>query len=181
MKATKALGAVIALTLVSGVAFAEPLQLRHDAPASNEPASPISAGYKLAGFAVVAAGVAYWMKKKRREGLGAKAATPAPVLRVISRASVGARSDLLVVEIGERRVLLGATPSSINHLVDLDAEDVEMREPVSMLAAPRTREVDVSRFHALLDDVAKHEVDKKADDAPIETQAKNLLMLRRRT
>ncbi len=176
---TRMLGTLFASCLalsVTTVAFGEPdaptpLQLRHDSVVAPSSGSAASAGWKLAGIAVVIAGVALWLRKKRRNGLGDS--LPSPTLRVVARTSVGARSELIVVDVGGQRVLLGATPSSINHLVDIDTDDL-----LHEATKPALRGTMGSRFHALLEG-ALTEKDARPEEV-VETQAKNLVVLRKR-
>ncbi len=56
--------------------------------------------------------VAVWMLKR----MGAGGATSAAGLRVVAQVSLGQRERLVVVEAGERWLVLGVTPSSINRI-----------------------------------------------------------------
>jgi flagellar biogenesis protein FliO len=91
--------------------------------------------YKLLVAVVILAGAAVWLKSKW------KVRTPAFRRRidVLSRTSLGVRSELLVVEVEGTRLLVGTTPSSIQTLAILDSppaiapagpEDMDDAEPV---------------------------------------------------
>jgi flagellar protein FliO/FliZ len=56
--------------------------------------------------------VAVWMLKR----LGAGSATSHAGLRVVAQLSLGQRERLVVVEAGDRWLVLGVTPSSVNRV-----------------------------------------------------------------
>jgi hypothetical protein len=81
--------------------------------------------------------VGLWFVRKRMAG-----GKPLPVaaLRVVARQSIGMRSEIVLVEIeGNRRILLGVTPSSIRRL-DVserdEALDAAFAEPLAIAPAP---------------------------------------------
>jgi flagellar protein FliO/FliZ len=70
----------------------------------------------------------HWAQKGR-------AGSPTP-MRVVSRTSVTRGSVLAVVEVGERRLLVGAAEQSVNLLAELDpAPDLAADTPVRPIAA----------------------------------------------
>jgi flagellar protein FliO/FliZ len=152
------------------VAQAEPtpLQLRHDSPSVSSPSdAPIGAGWKLGGLAAVVAGVAVWMRRRR----AAQPSKAVSEVRVVARTAISGRSELLVVDVGGQHVLLGVTPTSIRHLVDLELDRAEPVEQPRVIEAPPANDVR-TRFDAL--------IDRAQTALPIEAQAKNLLVLKRR-
>jgi len=95
-----------------------PLQLRSEPEpnAALETEPDMSLWYQLLLFAVVAAGgLVVWRKYKR-----GPADLPTHQLNILTRTSVGVRSELLVVEVDGRKMLLGVTPQAIAHLDVLD-------------------------------------------------------------
>lgn len=90
-----------------------PLVLNQEAPSSGW-------GFKAFAMAVVAGGAyVVWKRKKTM----ARPGQDPQVLRVVRRASVGVRSELVVVEVEGKRLFLGVTPNSINTLAVLADED----------------------------------------------------------
>lgn len=92
-------------------------------------------GYKLAFGALIAAGAFFFWRKRTANGAGSfaslasafstrsqKSEAPSQTLRVLAKTSAGMRSDLLVVDVGSMRVLVGVTPSSIQTLAILPDE-----------------------------------------------------------
>jgi flagellar biogenesis protein FliO len=89
----------------------KPLELAHEPP-------PSSMGWKLVALAAILGGAAYYARKK----LWVKPAEDGQ-LTIVRRATVGFRSELLVVNVEGQRLLLGVTPNSIQSLAVLDAEE----------------------------------------------------------
>jgi flagellar protein FliO/FliZ len=163
-----------------------PLQLRGSASAATEePVAPSTIGWKLAAMAAIAAGGAFYLKRKQASNVA-----PARAIRVVSRVAVGVRSELVVVEIDGQRLLLGITPASVQRLASLGDE------PVAPERADDSGSDAVSlgeRFDAVLKRSAPPRRDRgsaRDDDAPmrsgeldvrgLEEQARGLAALRRR-
>lgn len=90
-----------------------PLVLNQEAPSSGW-------GFKAFAAAVVAGGaIVVWKRKKTM----ARPGREPQALRVVRRASVGVRSELVVVEVEGKRLFLGVTPNAINTLAVLADED----------------------------------------------------------
>ena len=97
---------------------ADPLNLRPTH--ALEPATPaptLGLGTKLA-LAALIGGAAFFVYKRRSGVRPAKLSA----LRVTARASIGARTEVCVVEIDGQRLLIGVTPSSIRTLTVLTEE-----------------------------------------------------------
>ena len=96
-----------------------PLALRPARPLelAQEPAHT-GAGWKIVALGVVLGGAALYLRKR-----GAPKRVADGRLTIVRRASVGIRSELLVVDVEGQRLLLGVTPHSIQSLAILDGED----------------------------------------------------------
>ena len=130
---------------------ATPLPVRPSRPLALAPErAPAGSdlGWKfLVVFAGAAAALAYWRKRNPPLTLDL-----GPELRIVRRASIGVRSELLVVDVAGQRHLLGVTPSAVQHLAILDDED---KPAASTAPAPARDEAPaqdtVSRFEAMLE------------------------------
>jgi flagellar biogenesis protein FliO len=65
-------------------------------------------------------------------------------VRVIGRTAVGRRSSLLLVEVGGRRVLVGATPTTLSALSEWEEADEAFVDP------REARQPESARFDSLL-------------------------------
>lgn len=159
-----------------------PLSVR--TPVAAAPAAPTSShlGFKLAAMCAIAAG-GYFLWKRRR------ALVPSPEtarLDVVRRVSIGVRSELLVVDVEGRRLLLGVTPAGISRLSTLGrtdalpravAEEAVVREPVS---APPARADEESRASLeSLRRMATESVENAPSRPDLEEQVRGLRALRR--
>lgn len=120
-------------------------------------------GYKLIAGLVLAAGAFFWIKKRKGNLLGGTKASDAKKAIVVTRTSVGVRSDLLVVEVDGTRLLVGMTPNAIQTLAVLatppDAEE--------MLADPEVEKKFTSARAALgIDDEDEVELTSRPSRAP---------------
>jgi flagellar biogenesis protein FliO len=70
----------------------------------------------LVVFVGAAALLGYWLRRG-----AAPTAENGPELRILRRAAVGVRSELLVVDVDGQRHLLGVTPASVRHITSLDS------------------------------------------------------------
>ena len=84
---------------------------------AQEP-SHTSTGWKILVLATVLGGAALYLRKRAAPKRPADAR-----LTIVRRASVGIRSELLVVDVEGQRLLLGVTPHSIQSLATLDTDD----------------------------------------------------------
>jgi flagellar protein FliO/FliZ len=124
-----------------------PLPLRSSHPINLIPAERHTGtgGLFLALFVGAAIGLGYWLRRQQ-----APAPNVGPELKILVRSPVGVRSDLLVVDVGGQRLLLGVTPSSIQHIAVLDHATglaTETEEPANDSANEEVR----SRFVAMID------------------------------
>ncbi len=124
---------------------ATPLGLRPSKPLelASEPAHP-GIGWKIAAIALVLGGVGFYSRRKF-----ASKRTDDAQLTIVRRATIGFRSELLVVNVEGQRLLLGVTPQSIQSLALLDSDDT-----APAFAASPSPDVSSSlgdRFAAILD------------------------------
>ena len=77
-----------------------------------------SVGWKFAAALAIIGGAAFYLRKRvRPEAAGDTQLT------IVRRASIGLRSELLVVNVEGQRLLIGVTPHSIQSLAILDADE----------------------------------------------------------
>lgn len=176
-----------------------PLNLRPSSPMSPASGSGGGFGWKLTAVAAIIGGAAWWLKRKT----GAKLA-PARAIKVVSRAAIGVRTELVVVEVEGQTLLLGVTPSSIQRLSILgaaDPEEANATAPEEEATSPA--EADASstlgdRFGALLEGSLRRNTGiglkktlpaattattttaTRASAEPVEAQARGLISLVRR-
>lgn len=192
---------VIALTLgASAPSFAadepQPLPVVANKPIALAPPASHPGGGWIALATLAAAGVGAWSWRKTRTQARASESSR---LRVVTRATIGSRSELVIVDAGGQRLLLGVAPGGITTLATLDDLDEPAREAApSPAAAPRgeprrpeTRPPESlrARLDAMIDSAADAPVLRKervhaarsapADDFAIEGQARGLLSLGR--
>lgn len=150
-----------------------PLSLRPGKPLELAPEPAHTGwGWKLVALLSIGGGAAYYWRKRRGQG----AAVEASPLLIVHRASVGIRSELLVVNVEGQRLLIGVTPQSIQSLAILDAGEPRAEE----VPAPAGRSLE-DRVQAMLESVERRrpaEVTVNEDDE--KGQARGLLALRRR-
>lgn len=68
----------------------------------------------LAAITGAGAGLAWW--SRRRRGLAGRASHR---IQIVASRAIGPRHQLVLVEVGERRLLLGTAPESVRALADL--------------------------------------------------------------
>ncbi len=126
----------------------KPLALRQSQPmAFAEEQSTSSLWWKLLISCAIVVG-ALWLLKRR---LKPSAASKPPVLDVISRKSVGVRSEICIVRVDGHRLLLGITPNSIQRLAALPDPDEGGMLSELEVAAPESGPAEVEPgFGALL-------------------------------
>ncbi|MSP25129.1 MAG: hypothetical protein EXR75_08180 [Myxococcales bacterium] len=110
-----------------------PLALRRtaDKPLELLAPSPSSGiGYKLLACCIIIAG-AVWLL--RRRGI-IKPPKLQEAMKIVSRTSIGVRSELMLVNVDGQRLLLGITPGSIARLAVLPPLDAADEEPLVELA-----------------------------------------------
>jgi flagellar protein FliO/FliZ len=126
-----------------------PLSLRPSKPVAlaTQPDGP-STGWKLAALLALAGSAAIYWRKRGRRGPSLQGE-----LTIVRRASVGIRSELLVVNVEGQRLLIGVTPQSIQSLAILDHDEHperdERHERMSA-EAPQTGMTVGARVDALL-------------------------------
>ena len=137
--------ALPALADPAPTASATPLALRPAQATESTPTTTTAGGvgWKLFAGAGAIALIAWAFKKQRARKHG-----PERPIRVVSRTSIGVRSDLLVVEVEGQLLFLGVTPGSIQRLAVLGAEPVLAAEQASEEEAPATL---ADRFGTLLE------------------------------
>lgn len=91
-------------------------------------------------FVGAAAVLAYWLRRG-----AAPTAGDGPELRILRRAPVGVRSELLVVDVDGQRHLLGVTPASVRHIASLDGANERAARADEATAEPIG-----ARFEAML-------------------------------
>jgi flagellar protein FliO/FliZ len=143
---------------------ATPLEVRPSKPLET---APVETGggiwTKLGLCALIAAGAAALYMKKRSQ-----AASPAPAIRVSARASIGVRSELLLVDVDGHRLLLGVTPSSVRTLSVLPAEPAASEEE-SAVARFNTTSIG-SSFDKLLQRTREEDLAETLRDAVLTTK-----------
>jgi flagellar biogenesis protein FliO len=174
-----------------------PLTLRPSKPLelAREPVSTTGMGWKLGALALVLGVVAFYSRRK----LSSKRIDDTQ-LTIVRRATVGFRSELIVVNVEGQRFLLGVTPQSIQSLALLDGDDATV-PALAPAPSPDASSSLGDRFAAMLDaadrpdpvarsprrevaakvaKVASTEAAVSFDEEPdIGTQARGLLALRR--
>lgn len=101
----------------------------------------------LVVFVGAAVGLGYWL----RRGHAAPTADAGGVkLSILQRASVGVRSELLVVDVAGQRLLLGVTPASVQHLAVLDGPEARANPADDAPAGDGPADRIGSRFEAML-------------------------------
>ncbi len=106
----------------------QPLTLKPTHPLTLAPEPTGTPWYvKLLAFAGLAGAGFYFWRRHRMRQLGPDFG--ASRLRVLSRASVGPRTELLVVEAAGTRVLLGVTAQAVSTLAVLPDGDPELADP----------------------------------------------------
>jgi flagellar protein FliO/FliZ len=166
------LGVILLAGPAPAKAFAEPehpLNLRHDSGAL-EPSGSTGGIWKLALLGV-AVGAGVWFFRRK-----AKTIAPTPHdIRIVSRASIGVRVELVVVEVEGQRMLVGVTPSSVQRIASLGDEP---RADEAIAHAP---EPDIGeRFGALIEGTRTVTIRKRERDEAVEAQARGLLDLVKR-
>ncbi len=110
-----------------------PLSLRAPKPLSLRP-KPASHGWWYQALAIGVVAVAgLWLYRRRRDT--AKRPVHAS-LQVVARSRIGVRSELLIVDVGGRKWLLGVTPTSIRRLGRVDPSPCRSTEEEQDDAAP---------------------------------------------
>ena len=174
------LAAVMALTLASVALPASadepaptpapaPAQAPEAEPRAEAPATPLATrpskplalaptnegtpfGYKLLLGIGVATAAGLWLRKRR----GVRPTAPTSRIDILSRRSVGVRSELLVIEVEGTRLLVGMTPGAVQSLAGLDGpsepvgETTSAREDEEADDAPRPMLQVADRARALL-------------------------------
>lgn len=124
------------------------------ASAAEAPAlavSPLAATGKVAFFLVLVLAlilVLAWLSRKTRIGQWPQTGGASVPMKALSTLNLGLKEKLVVVEVGERRLLLGVTPQQITTLAELE-RDTENRSGNSS-SSPATSVGTDSGFAELL-------------------------------
>jgi flagellar biogenesis protein FliO len=125
-----------------------PLSLRPGKPIELAPEPEHAAtAWKVAFVLALVGGAALYLRRR-----AAPLESRQPELTIVRRASVGLRSELLVVNVEGQRLLIGVTPHSIQSLAILDGDDPEAR--VAPMPS-RNGSTLGERFSAMLDTAAR--------------------------
>jgi len=133
----------------------KPLELAHEPP-------PSSMGWKLVALAAILGGVAFYARKK----MWVKP-TEDGQLTIVRRATVGFRSELLVVNVEGQRLLLGVTPNSIQSLAVLDADEPSP----ALLDRPTPQQSFGDRFTAMLSAAENQSANQGANQSASRAQS----------
>lgn len=108
-----------------------PLEVRPTKPLELAPPSTGTGIWTKLGLSalVVGGAVAFYLKKRPRSGGG-----PVPTIRITGRASIGVRSEILLVDVDGHRLVLGVTPSSVRTLSVLPADSKLASEEETLTA-----------------------------------------------
>lgn len=156
-----------------------PLTLRHEQGAPLETKST-GGGlvWKLLALGALVGGGAYWAVTKKR---GKRPFAPSEI-RVVARASIGVRQELLVVEALGQKMLLGVTSGSIQRLADFEEPLAKQREEEEEEERPFTLG---DRMSALVSGVGSEGTrapasgrERPSTPTPVEGQARGLLTLK---
>ncbi|MFO0611658.1 MAG: flagellar biosynthetic protein FliO [Polyangiaceae bacterium] len=144
-----------------------PLVLRSDTAAAPRASSDLGLATKIGACALIV-GAAVWAFKRRR---AANKTEPGATgsLALLSRLSLGARTEVCVVEVDGQRLVLGITPQSIRTLsvTGIDSEVLDA-EPAPVERAPEPRERERERVVPAAPPARPADVDDRIDeeDAP---------------
>lgn len=108
-----------------------PLEVRPTKPLEMAPPGTGTGIWtKLGLSALIIGGAAalYWKKRPRAFG------ATAPAIRIAARASIGVRSEILLVDVDGHRLVLGVTPSSVRTLSVLPADSKLASEEEALTA-----------------------------------------------
>jgi flagellar protein FliO/FliZ len=133
----------------------KPLELAHEPP-------PSSMGWKLVALAAILGGAAFYARKK----MWVKP-TEDGQLTIVRRATVGFRSELLVVNVEGQRLLLGVTPNSIQSLAVLDADE----SSPALLDRPAPPQSLGDRFTAMLNAAENQSANQGANQSASRVQS----------
>ena len=120
---------VTTLAMLTGTIALKPLNAHaQTAPAQNAPATPSLWGTLLALVFVLALlmAMAWFMKR-----YGPRAAGGAGHLRVVSSLNLGGRERILVVEVADQWIVVGASPGRVNALATMPRQ--QNAEPAALL------------------------------------------------
>ncbi len=105
-----------------------PLGVRQPRSLTLAPASSSGGDWKLLiGVGGLAVGVFIW----KRRADAASGSSSGPELKIVRRTPLQHHGELLVVEVGGQRMLLGATSTSVQHLATLEGAEESATEPAT--------------------------------------------------
>jgi flagellar protein FliO/FliZ len=116
---------------------AQPAPTRAPAPASYQPPSAPGAFsllqtlFALCLVLAMLAGMAWLLKRLNPRGMGGNAN-----LRVVSALSLGGRERVLVVEVGEQWIIVGAAPGRVNLLTTMPKQEGVVTPPGTVTGVP---------------------------------------------
>ncbi len=126
--------ATLALSLVCGLAGAEPVTEKPDVAAFSSPTiAPLSRlAFAVAGIGALGWGLTHWSKRRRAKVGGEQAR-----IQVLATRSVGPRHQVALLAVGDHRLLVGMGGDSITALADLTAEESFSEELAKNMPRPQ--------------------------------------------
>jgi flagellar protein FliO/FliZ len=90
----------------------------------------------LMGLAIVLAvmGLITWVLKRMMPGVGGQQS----VIRVVGSASVGSRERVVVVEVGDRWLVVGVAPGQVSSIANLEAGDPQTAQVLTQGGLPNS-------------------------------------------
>lgn len=143
-----------------------PLALKTDGPSASPRSSGEMGIATKVGACALILGAAAWAFKRRRNAsktdLGAKGS-----LALLSRLSLGARTEVCVIEVDGQRLVIGVTPQNISTLSVAGLEST-LAEPEPIAAAPRLADMRdrSSLSNALPQDIDGDDRAETSDEEP---------------
>jgi flagellar protein FliO/FliZ len=116
---------------------AQPAPTRATSPASYQPpAAPgafslLQTLFALCLVLAMLAGLAWLLKRLNPRGIGGSA-----TMRVVSALPLGGRERMLVVEVGDQWIVVGAAPGRVNLLTTMPKQEGVVTPPGSVASVP---------------------------------------------
>ncbi|MBI4952589.1 MAG: flagellar biosynthetic protein FliO [Myxococcales bacterium] len=96
-----------------------PLELRKQTPLALAPSAATDGLWWKATLLAIAGGAAFWVYKRRGKAMAGKEVEK---LRIVGRASIGVRSELVMIEADGQRILLAVTPGKVRRLARFETD-----------------------------------------------------------